>query len=394
MKRIISVFVLLILTLCLLTSCGIRGEDGRDGINGQNGADGKDGVDGSTIHRGSGAPEATAGRTGDYYLDTDSFTLYARGAEGWILLGTLKGEDGKDGDDGENGTDGKDVERVSNGSYIHLSLDDVSTCFYNLSSNSYSSLYDEPLFSALLDWHNEYGAVFSLYTYNSVLDTVPDRYGDDFFAAREWLKIGLHAKDPSSSFNLANYSEGLSEWNEFVGHVVRITGSYHSVDRMPRLHTFGGSLEALRGMRDAKCGAIGFISADDSRNSYYFGDSEKEYLYTHDYITDTVEGLMFVATDLRFDWFSTSFTSANSYRAPTKKSVYDELCYRYASAEFANSGEVIIAFGHEWAIYNGSALSADGAAHFEGVMQFAKEMDIGFAFPESGNYRPTQGDIK
>ena len=68
----------------------------------------------------------------------------------------------------------------SNIDYIHISFDDVSTSFNNLSNNNYSSLFDEQFFKELKSLHKEYGAKFSLYTYNSVLNNVPSAYLNDF----------------------------------------------------------------------------------------------------------------------------------------------------------------------------------------------------------------------
>ena len=163
--------------------------------------------------------------------------------------------------------------------------------------------------------------------------------------------------------------------------VERVTGSYQSVDRMPRLHTFAGSLEALRGMRDAKCGALGFISADDSRLSYYFDENDASYLYTHDYLTDRAEGLVFVATDLRGDWFVDGFTSANQYRIPTEETVKKELEKRYRNADFANTAQAQMFFIHEWQIYNGTALNSK-ANYVTDACAFADEYGLRFSYPQ------------
>src|SRR5699024_5234243 len=55
---------------------GADGKDGKDGADGKDGQDGKNGADGSQIHSGTGAPAASLGSNGDYYLDKASFDLY------------------------------------------------------------------------------------------------------------------------------------------------------------------------------------------------------------------------------------------------------------------------------------------------------------------------------
>ncbi|MGM0546119.1 MAG: hypothetical protein ACQEST_05295 [Bacteroidota bacterium] len=67
----------------------LMGEDGQDG------ADGSDGEDGSQIHSGNGAPDASIGVIGDYYLDKDSYELYGpKTSNGWGSPLNLKGANG------------------------------------------------------------------------------------------------------------------------------------------------------------------------------------------------------------------------------------------------------------------------------------------------------------
>ncbi len=349
----------------LLTACG---SDGTDGANGKSA----------------------------YELAVENG--YTGTLEEWLnsLVG-VKGEKGDagavgpQGATGETGKAGVDVGTLDNMNFMHISFDDVEKCFTNLKNNSYDSLYDEPFFAWLKSLHDTYGAKFSLYAYNNALTSVPNTYADEFLSAKDWLKIGLHADSSSSNFASSTYEQGKTAWNTFVNNVVRITGSYLSVDRMPRLHTFAGSEEALKGMRDASYGAIGFLSADDARNSYYFDQDTTDYLYYNDHITDHENGLLFVATDLRADWFEGT-SASNEYREPTKTSVYEELVERYTNVEYANSISSYIFFGHEWLIYNGTTLDS-GKQYFEDVCKFAQDYDIAFDYSQNKAFNPTSNDL-
>ncbi|MHA7100873.1 tail fiber domain-containing protein [Roseivirga pacifica] len=91
---------------------GPAGADGADGIDGTNGTDGADGKDGNSFLNGTGAPAATIGQDGDFYVDTNANTYYGpKSAGAWgaptSLVGPA-GTDGADGIDGTNGTDGVD----------------------------------------------------------------------------------------------------------------------------------------------------------------------------------------------------------------------------------------------------------------------------------------------
>lgn len=69
---------------------GKDGKDGKDGNNGNNGKDGKNGnngyngKDGSKIYSGNGAPQATLGKEGDWYLDAQNKRFYGpKGTQSW-----------------------------------------------------------------------------------------------------------------------------------------------------------------------------------------------------------------------------------------------------------------------------------------------------------------------
>lgn len=354
---------------------------GKPGENGENGESGEAGADGNMWHVGTTYP--VTANVNDIFLNKETFDIYQYNGSEWEYLGNIKGESNENEDS---------TVVVDSANFMHLSFDDVSTCFGNLINNQYENLFDEPFFAWLKTLHETYGAKFSLYAYNSSLNNVSNKYAKDFFNAKDWLKIGLHAEDASSSFANSTYEQGFNSWNKFVDNVTRITGSYLSVDRMPRLHTFAGSEEALKGMRDANYGAIGFLSADDSRNSYYLDRKTNDYLYLNDHVTDYENGLVFVATDLRTDWFNGTSASYD-YREPTKDNVYDELVERYTNVDYANSISSYILFGHEWQLYNGTSLTETRAKWFEDACKFANDYNIKFDYSQNKSFKPTSYDI-
>lgn len=90
---------------------GETGNDGKPGIDGIDGADGTNGEDGTSILTGQGIPSNELGKTGDSYIDTDTWSFYVKEKYGWTLKGNIKGDagsEGKPGLDGTNGNDGKD----------------------------------------------------------------------------------------------------------------------------------------------------------------------------------------------------------------------------------------------------------------------------------------------
>lgn len=280
------------------------------------------------------------------------------------------------------------IDYSTNAKNMHLSFDDTILCFENLSKNNYSTIFEEPFFNKLLNLHNEYGAIFSLYTYNSTLNNVPNTFINDFSNNSSWLKIGFHSDSMGLNLSNANYEDGFNYWNNFVDNVIRICGTTNSLDRYPRLEFFSGSYNALIGMRDANNGALGFLSSDDSRLSYYFSNDIRDYLYNNDYYNDLENNLVFFSTDIRGDWFY-NFSSSYNYKKPVKNNVYNELIYRNSNDNFKSSFEYLIVFTHEFLVYNGTTIN-NKINTISDACKFAKNFNVAFNFVQDFNFTSNQ----
>lgn len=261
--------------------------------------------------------------------------------------------------------------------YMHIAIDDVSNCLLRLKNTEYTSLYDEPFFAWLKKLHNSYGAKFSLYTYVNVLEHVPDTYKEEFAEAKDWLKISLHAEDAASSYADVNLTHdyGRTIWKQFAENVFRITGTYQSIDRMPKLEGSAGSKEVLLGMKDAvsdsgyKYGAIGCLADKIQANG--------QTLFTDDFYID--DGFVFVSTDIVFGGLDAD---------PVKRQE------QYGAAASMHS---CIALLHEGQVYdeNGFIADANGNMEFlksqvEELCKFANEKGIKFNYPQTRNFDAIQ----
>lgn len=87
------------------------------------------------------------------------------------------------------------------GKPVHLSLDDVWTSFADLETETYSSVFSQPLFHFLQSLHDRTEAKFTLYAFSEAgdwkLSDVPARYWTELENCG-WLKIGFHAATPES----------------------------------------------------------------------------------------------------------------------------------------------------------------------------------------------------
>lgn len=83
----------------------IKGAAGATGAAGAPGKPGAKGTDGATWLSGSGAP-TSQGKTGDFYLDTNTYDIYSKATGGWVKDGNIKGQTGAKGDIGATGATG------------------------------------------------------------------------------------------------------------------------------------------------------------------------------------------------------------------------------------------------------------------------------------------------
>jgi hypothetical protein len=112
MKVLSGLFASFVFSSLLFTSCkkgdegpiGTAGANGAAGANGTTGANGANGANGNSILSGEGAPSATLGTTGDFYLDTRVTAFYGpKTASGWGSPVSLAGTPGPVGASGASG---------------------------------------------------------------------------------------------------------------------------------------------------------------------------------------------------------------------------------------------------------------------------------------------------
>ena len=252
----------------------------------------------------------------------------------------------------------------SNKNYIHISFDDVTTSISQLTTNAstYTSIYDNTFFNYLRNLHNSYGAKFSLYVFTNTFTSLPTKYKDDFLAANEWLKIGFHATDGDSNFANTNYATAQTAYNQFTSDVINKCGSSNSIDRCPRLGNFAGNYGALSAVRDANGGCLGFLTADDTRLSYYFSNLQNNYINKYFNYFDHETGLFFVKSITRLESMDNIAATLNGYLNTSSK------CDGLFNFEI---------FTHESEIYSSGEIQNQW---LETVCQFAEDNNIRFDY--------------
>ena len=265
----------------------------------------------------------------------------------------------------------ENIYNINEDYFIHISFDDVLTCISNLTKNNYTNLFDEPFFGWLKDLHDNYDAKFSLYIYDlTTLSSVPTTYKQDFFNARHWLKFGLHSKQAGYNYSDDTYDNAKKDWNSLVSNILRITGSYQSIDRIPRLHNFAGNINVVKGMKDAACGIKGFLGADDSRISYHLTTEQNNILKTESTYLDTENGIIILKTNYRGEWLN------------NVDGMYDKMTTFLSDASYVNSFKPFVWFTHEPYVYKSTGLT-EYKKNVEDVCKFAYDNNISFAYPQN-----------
>ena len=142
MRRLSQIATLLLVcSLTLFMACeGPQGPEGPQGQQGPEGPVGPAGEDGSMMYSGQGAPDASTGENGDYYLDETTGELYGpKNDSGWGTPINLQGPPGQDGQDGEDGSQihsGSGAPNASLGSVGDYYLDKDNYELYGPKTNS------------------------------------------------------------------------------------------------------------------------------------------------------------------------------------------------------------------------------------------------------------------
>ena len=87
---------------------------GPKGDPGQTGQTGANGADGATWLFGTAVP-SPQGKTGDFYLKTDTFDVYSKATGSWVKTGNIKGATGAQGAQGPIGPAGAKGDRGAQG---------------------------------------------------------------------------------------------------------------------------------------------------------------------------------------------------------------------------------------------------------------------------------------
>lgn len=188
---------------------------------------------------------------------------------------------------------------------LHFSMDDVIEIFKDLTKHAdiYDSIFDNGTLGYLKEVHEKYGMKVTLYCFYEFdgfnLSECTDKFVDEFFENRDWLKFGFHAYN-AESYTDTDVARMRDEYMLLAEELHRITGfREEDLSKTLRLDRFAGTKQQLA-MMEQDFGVSSFLTADDEeRKSYCLDNDEQSILYEEDYYMDGE--ISFTPTDIRLE---------------------------------------------------------------------------------------------
>ena len=267
--------------------------------------------------------------------------------------------------------------------YMHISIDDTLPSLIN--SLTYNSLWDEPHFAFYKHLHDTYGACISLFCFaqGAGLDiaSMTSKHKADFESASDWLKLGFHAYDINTTYNSGiSAATALMHYTAVVDAIKTFAGEL-SIDSMPRIHTFAGTLDQCLAWKSA--GATGFLAADDTRTSYYHSPAQWTTQKLVEHLYDAINDLHFTRTAFRTEYVADAAT------IPAK--IESFINQNDATAKGCTN-ELII-FSHEYLFPEYCGAETYIREKLEACCAYAKANGIRFSFPYIERMRGVDGAI-
>lgn len=155
----------------------------------------------------------------------------------------------------------------------HFSIDDVFESLFEAADRGIS-LWKQPMFAFLAGLHESHGLKVDLYLFvEGVIDgkrrhlrELPDRLRDDFARARDWVRLGPHARDYERAPYQQTAEENRETFRETFEQIDRLAGPEFR-SRQVRLHYFSEAYDSADDLLEA--GVEGLFLTDKDAVSYH-----------------------------------------------------------------------------------------------------------------------------
>ncbi|MBQ9786038.1 MAG: collagen-like protein, partial [Clostridia bacterium] len=269
---------------------------------------------------------------------------------------------------------------------MHFSFDDTIASLKDLTDNAstYTSIFDSPFFGALKEVHDEYGAVFSCYCFYEydvdgstettddtfTLADCTDAFASEFAANADWLRFGFHSRNENTTYGATDVTAetALTDYNDTITQLLRITGSVKCIDTCIRTQSFTGNKEVCLALRDADCGVIGFLTGDytetgenpniDTSTGYYLSSEAAALCGKKGRYFDYENQLFFFPSNKRLDNMGSAdvtaylelFNTADRYNRSHMMEMY---AHENQMIKNITDYKLRLKYTAEWAVENG-----------------------------------------
>lgn len=227
--------------------------------------------------------------------------------------------------------------------FAHISFDDQIECLHDLSTKTYSSIFENNVFSKLKALHDKYGCVFTLelFMQNSSADTEPsfklssmtNKYKKEFTENSHWLKFGYHGPDYTTYLSNMSTEDLITSVKNMYTEIERFA-SYANIDKTPRLSMFDCTKNQALELRKQNL-INGLLTADDARSSNVGLTSGENYImHNYDKYTDFKNKITYFRSEERLD--------VSDY--PTQDDVINNMNAKFNNV---NNKNIFIIFGHQ-----------------------------------------------
>jgi len=185
----------------------------------------------------------------------------------------------------------------------NFAIDDHIFFLRDIARNQYRSLFDCFYLKLLRDWHEKYGARFTLNLYFASEDgfslaEFPDRYRGEWKDNTAWLKLAFHAyaDQPDRPYQEATAARLLADYDLVADQIRRFAGADTLVPPT-NLHWSMARPDALKALAQRGVRVLsGYFRPSNGRwdINYHLDDRRSEYISRHDRLMDFDLGIVFI----------------------------------------------------------------------------------------------------
>ena len=212
---------------------------------------------------------------------------------------------------------------------FHCALDDTIDVLeeINQKAQTLNSIFDVGVLALLKEFHDHYGATFSLYLFYEKTDgfnlsQMTDKFAQEWRRNSHWLRLSFHARTRKPEvvdyylYDHADYQTAKEDFEIIKHEILRFAGP-QSWDNYPRTHFWSGTKQAVQAWRD--CGVSGLFYSYPGYPAMYFDEPTLKQLWRKDFHYDCDIDMLFITTNVKLPCMTIAKVEQNLTRLTNRK---------------------------------------------------------------------------